>query len=535
MRIEIKRIGRRGLWLASFCIVFATMNPARALQSRASERIDGLVLSALNDRGITRSKMCSDAVFLRRVYLDMTGTLPTPQEAEAFLSNSRMSKRSRLIEALFEREEFADYWAMKWCDLLRVKAEFPSNLWPNAVQAYHRWIRTAIYTQQPYDEFARALLTSSGSNFRAAPVNFYRAVPKREGLEIAQVVALTFMGMRTDGWERDQVLGMAAFFGKIGYKKTAEWKEEIVYFDPAKVFLDPATERPVAPRFPNGQRVVIPDGKDPRIVFTDWLVANDAFSKSIVNRIWYWLLGRGIVHEPDDFRAGNPPQNPDLLDFLAQELVASGYDLRHIYRIILNSKTYQLASIHTESNFSDEANFSRYSVRRMDAEVLIDAICQITGTTEEYSSSIPEPFTWIPKNQRSITLADGSITSPFLDLFGRPPRDSGYESERNNRPSSAQKLHLLNSTHIQQKIRNSTQLLGLYAKNEGKNKKIQWAWKSPVESIDHMYLTVLSRYPTHEEKSVMLDYIKNGKLNRKEASMDLVWALLNSKEFIYKH
>ena len=281
--------------------------------------------------------------------------------------------------------------------------------------------------------------------------------------------------------------------------------------------------------------VDIPGGQDPRAVFTDWLVGSDIFAQSIVNRVWYWLLGRGIVHEPDDFRSDNPPQNKALLDHLAGELVSSGYDLRHIYRIILNSKTYQLSSIHNEGNRSDEANFSHYQVRRLDAEVLIDAICQITRTTESYSSSIPEPFTWIPENQRSITLADGSITSPFLDLFGRPPRDSGYESERNNLPSGAQKLHLLNSTHIQRKITGNKYLMGRRPKKARKGKEPAYDWLPPREVIEGMYISILSRYPTDAETEAAMAYYTKSGLKGWEAAVDIVWALLNTKEFIYKH
>ncbi|MCK4564904.1 MAG: DUF1553 domain-containing protein [Verrucomicrobia bacterium] len=525
-------------WVRSAIIasaVLCMLQGAGAKQDRASAMIDRLVFTKLNELGIPPSDPCTDEIFLRRVYLDMIGTLPTQEEARTFLDGNRADKRSELIEQLFDRREFADYWSLKWCDLLRVKAEFPSKLWPNAVQAYHRWVRTALHAKMPYDQFAREMLTASGSNFRVAPVNFYRAMPNREPQEIARIVALTFMGMRTDGWDREQLLGMAAFFGHVGYKGTAEWKEEIVFFDPNKQFLHPETKKPVAPRLPNGTVVKLPPGQDPRMVFADWLVGNEAFSRSIVNRIWYWLLGRGIVHEPDDFSGDNPPQNQALLDYLAAELSSSGYDLRHIYRIILNSKTYQLSSIHNEGNLADEANFSRYYVRRLGAEVLIDAICQITRTTETYSSAIPEPFTWIPEKQRSIMLADGSITSPFLDLYGRPPRDSGYESERNNQPSSSQKLHLLNSTHIQRKILNNTQLLGMYSQQQLKKKKSKGAWRSPDETLETMYLTILSRYPTAQEKKIALAYFQKSKLNRRDAAIDMVWALLNTKEFIYKH
>ncbi len=531
----MKKAWSFGLSIAVSAVVFATVRDACAAPNRASAKIDRLVFAKLKELDIPPSAPCTDEVFLRRVYLDMAGTLPTQKEARRFLNSNRANKRSILIDELFDRSEFADYWALKWCDLLRVKAEFPSKLWPNAVQAYYRWVRTALYDNMPYDEFAHALLTSSGSNFRVAPVNFYRAMPKREPEEIARIVALTFMGMRTENWEKEQWLGLAAFFGNVGYKGTAEWKEEIVFYDPTKQFVHPETKDLVQARLPGGRVVEFAEGKDPRQEFADWLVGSKVFARSVTNRIWYWLLGRGIVHEADDIRADNPPQNPALLDFLAQELVDSGYDLRHIYRIILNSKTYQHSSIHNEGNLADESNFSRYYVRRLDAEVLIDAICRITGTTESYSSEIPEPFTFIPQNQRSIKLSDGSITSPFLDLFGRPPRDTGYESERNNTPSAAQKLHLLNSTHIQKKIMQNKRLLGLYRKKAEKGEEPAFGWHPPEEAIEGMYLSILSRYPTKQETDKILAYSKESGLNRWEASVDVVWALMNTKEFIFKH
>lgn len=515
--------------------VFGSVQGTHAAPGPASAMIDRLVLSKLKELDIPPSAICTDEVFLRRVYLDMIGTLPTWKEARRFLDSNRANKRSLLIEELFNRPEFADYWTLKWCDLLRVKAEFPSKLWPNAVQAYQRWVHTAIRDNMPYDEFTRSLLTSSGSNFRVAPVNFYRAMPKREPEETARIVALTFMGMRTENWEQEQLLGMAAFFGNVGYKGTAEWKEEIVFHDPSKQFLHPETQEPIQPRLPGGDAVELSPGEDPREQFADWLIGSKVFAHSVVNRIWYWLLGRGIVHEADDFRVDNPPQNPELLDFLAGELVHNGYDLRHIYRIILHSNSYQRSSIHNAGNLADDRNFSHYYVRRLDAEVLIDAICQITGTTESYSSEIPEPFTYIPQDQRSITLADGSITSPFLDLFGRPPRDTGYESERNNTPTAAQKIHMLNSSHIQKKIMNSKQLLGLYKRDPDKKNQSEFGWNRPEKVVERMYLTILSRYPTDEEIERALAYSSDSGSQRWAASVDIVWALLNTKEFIYRH
>ena len=305
-------------------------------------KIDELVFARLKRLGIQPSYVCSDAVFLRRAFLDVIGTLPTPEEASQFLADRDPAKRTALIDRLLEREEFADYWAMKWSDLLRIKAEFPINLWPNAAQAYHRWIRASLRENKPYDRFVRELLTESGSNFRVPQVNFYRAMQSREPQAVAQAVALAFMGARAEKWPKERLAGMAAFFNQIAYKYTGEWKEEIVFFDPSK----PAGA--AARQFPDGTRpAATAAGRDPREVFADWLIApkNPWFARSIVNRAWSWLVGRGIVHEPDDIRPDNPPVNPELLAYLEQELVTARYDLKHVFRLILNSKTYQLSSI----------------------------------------------------------------------------------------------------------------------------------------------------------------------------------------------
>jgi uncharacterized protein DUF1553/uncharacterized protein DUF1549 len=498
-------------------------------------KIDEYVLNNLKRLGIPPANLCSDGVFVRRVFLDVIGTLPTAQEAAQFLADRDPNKRSALIDRLLERDEFADYWAMKWSDLLRIKAEFPINLWPNAAQAYHHWVRTSVRENKPYDRFVRELLTESGSNFRAPQVNFYRAMQSKEPQAIAQTVALTFMGTRAENWPKERLADMAAFFSKIGYKETGEWKEEIVFFDPAKT-VGKATNTPPQPgakgvpavtvRFPDGTETRLAPDRDPREVFADWLLApaNPWFARNIVNRVWNWLLGRGIIHEPDDIRPDNPPENAELLAFLERDLTAARYDLKHTFRLILNSKTYQLSSIPKTDRPEAEAHFAYYPLRRLDAEVLADALCQITGTTEEYASAIPEPFTFINQGQRSISLPDGSITSAFLDLFGRPPRDTGLEAERNNRPSAAQQLHLLNSSHVQRKIEAGPKLQYVI-RNQ----------KSPQALVTALYLMILSRLPTEEEMKTVAGYAQPGKVKGQEAAADLAWALLNSVEFLYRH
>lgn len=494
----------------------------RAAPPRAAGRIDELVFGRLRQLGIEPAHACADPVFVRRVYLDVIGTLPTASEVRQFLQDRRPEKRRALIEALLVRNEFTDYWAMKWSDLLRVKAEFPINLWPNAAQAYHRWIHTAVRENMPFDRFARELLTANGSNFRVGQVNFYRASQSKEPEAIARTVALTFMGARAEKWPADRLAGLTAFFSQLGYKSTSEWKEEIVFFDPNKTPAAPT--KPAM--FPDGTTAPLAPDRDPRQVFADWLIKPDNpwFTRAIANRAWSWLLGRGIVHEPDDLRPDNPPANPELLALLEQKLVAAHYDLKALFRLILNSQTYQLSSLARSSDPAAEANFAFYAPRRLEAEVLIDALNEITGTTEKYSSAIPEPFTFVPEDQRSIALPDGSITSSFLEMFGRPGRDTGLETERNNGITATQRLHLLNSTHIQRKIEQGPKIQALIRSRGG-----------PRQVVDTLYLTILSRPPTDEERSIVQSHAKSGGADARAATQDLAWALINSAEFLYRH
>jgi len=494
--------------------------PGSRERAERSDVIDSLMTAALGDLGMARADRCSDEVFVRRVFLDVTGTLPDPREVRTFLRDDRPDKRARLIDDLLARPEFADYWSLKLCDLLRVKAEFPINLWPNAVQAYHRWILDSLRSNCPWDEFAFELLTSSGSNFRVPPVNFYRALQSREPSAIAEAVALTFMGARIDGWPEQRRAGMAAFFSRVAFKKTAEWKEEIVYPDPVQTDALEAV-------LPDGTPVRIDAGNDPRTVFAEWLVdpGNPWFATNIANRVWYWLMGRGLIHEPDDIRPDNPPTHPEVLAHLSSELIAAHYDLKHVFRLILDSEAYQQSSIPRAEIAAAEKVFACYPVRRLDAEVLIDALNGIFGSEAGYSSRIPEPYTFVPERQPTILLADGSTTSQFLEMFGRPPRDTGLESERDNRPTRAQRLFLLNSTHIQRMIEGSRWLRDLYRRAGGDGREV----------VAEMYLRILSRAPTTSETETALDYARDGGIDRRQAADDLAWALINTKEFLYRH
>jgi len=489
----------------------------------STNEIDRLVFERLKELKIERAPLCSDAVFLRRIFLDVTGTLPTALDVQRFVWDRNPNKRRILIDRLLDCETFADYWAMKWSDLLRIKAEFPINLWPNAAQAYHHWIRDELRENAPYDRMARELLTSSGSNFELPPVNFYRAMQNRDPQSIAQTVALTFMGVRAEAWPSNSWASMAEFFANLEYKSTMEWKEQIVFFNPASTNAGAVTH-PESAKFPDGTPVVLTPEKDPREVFADWLITdrNPWFNRCIANRVWYWLLGRGIINEPDDIRPDNPPVNPKLLAYLEGQFAGSHYDLRGLYRLILNSQTYQLSSIARSTDAQAAANFAFYAPRRLDAEVLIDALNQVTGSNEKYSSAIPEPYTFIPENQRSIALPDGSITSAFLESFGKPPRDTGFAAERNNHITASQELTLLNSSVVQKKIQQS-RMIG-YQLETG---------KTPAELVTGLYLQILSRYPTAAELKTAVSHFQSG--NKRETAIDIAWALINTAEFMHRH
>lgn len=504
--------------------VMAKNNPVHPFEDgkefTCANEIDRLLLRSLGKKNITPANICSDEVFFRRVYLDVIGAIPDAKQAKKFLLDSKLNKREVLINSLLDDERFADYRSQKWCDILRVKAEFPINLWPNAVQAYYHWIHAAIEANMPYDKFAQELLTSSGSNFRKPQVNFFRAIQGNSPTQIANAVALTFMGVRLEKFPPEKRSEIEAFFSQILYKKTAEWKEEIVYLNPQ--FYEPMTLK-----LPDGKMAKIAAGSDPRIAFSDWLTnqQNPYFAKNITNRIWSWIFGRGLIHEADDIRGDNPPVHPQILEFLEKELVSSNYELKHIFRLILNSNTYQQSSIPKSNNANSGELFACYPIRQHGAEVIIDALSKITGSQEKYSSPIPEPFTFIPTEQRSIELADSSITSQFLDIFGRPARDSGLESERDNSPTPPQRRHMINSSHIQKKINRSKKLRALIRRSNNDSELL----------IKNLYMTILSRQPTQTEIDAIKNHYQDKKTSTQEAAADLVWALINSKEFLFQH
>jgi hypothetical protein len=490
--------------------------------SNSVSRLDACVDNSLDKNNLTASGLCSDAIFIRRLSLDIIGRQPSSSEARMFIELSGPDKRSTQIDSLVNSDGFVEYQVLKWGDLLRSKSEFPSNLWPNAVQAYARWMKESIRDNIPYDQFVMELLVSSGSNFRVPEVNFYRAFQSRDPKNIAESFALIFLGMRPSSKFGDNKVpgDLSPFFSQLKYKKSEEWKEEFVYIDKD---ISPKT---YSVSMPGGDKVVLKANTDLRIALVDWLTAkqNPYFAKVMVNRIWFWLMGRGIVNEPDDFRDANPPSNPELLTFLENEFKAHNYDVKYMFRLILNSKTYQRSAVANESNKSDENLFSHYRIRRLTAEQLIDAICDITDAPETYWSRVPEPFTFLPKDTRAVQLEDGTISTPVLEMFGRPSRDISFESDRNNNLTMKQVLFLLNSTQITDKINKSKKLKLLTDQIASKEKLIA-----------EIYLLVLNRFPLHSEISIAMTYFAETKKDKYQNTSDLVWALINTKEFLFDH
>ena len=395
----------------------------------------------------------SDSVFVRRVYLSAVGRIPTYNETKSFLVDQDPAKRAKLIDKLLATPEHADLIAMRFADMLRIKSEFPVNLWPNAVQTFHRKIRSDILSNRPYSEMAYEMLTASGSNFRVPYANFFRTSGDRSPAGLARITALTFMGFRVENLSAKEQKKFEAFFSRIRYKKSSEWKEEFVFTDPEK-----ATVKAWLPGC--GSFTIHSPEEDPRTVLANALVSKDNpyFARAFVNRVWSWFFGKGLIDPADDIfpergftdrlLAGlgsdanaEREVHPELLKLLTGEFIRSNYDMRHLFRLIMNCRSFHASSIVPQENRAlAEKYFLSYPVRRIEAEIVVDSLAVLTGRYTKYSSVIPEPFTFLPPRTHAVQIADGSISSSTLDLFGRPSRDSGKISERNNRVTAGQRL-----------------------------------------------------------------------------------------------
>lgn len=463
--------------------------------------IVGLLLAMVQTVAADR---CRDDVFFRRAYLTITGALPSAQACEKFLDNTRANKREVLIDRLLTSELGLRYMQMRWGDILRIKSEFPSNLWPNGVQAYNRWIYEQLLNNVPYDKMVRELLLSEGSNFRAPASNFYRGFQKRTSKNIYANINLLFLGNRncTDNGHQ--------CFAQIRYKSTKEWKEEIVYID----YYDSVPWQSTI--LEDGTTLRLTAGSDWREAYVEWLTSrnNRRFAEVMVNRMWYWVFGKGIVNEPDDWRADNKPSDPQLLKELTDEFIDSGFDVRALMKRILLSEQFN----------SPAAPVGDYQPQRLPAEVIVDALASVTGIWSTYSSRVPEPFTFYPPRTRSTHLGDATVSSSELELFGKVSRDVSLESQRNNAITSRQLLYLMNSSQLERRIRKSSALQKLYLNNTN------------IESIANaITLRVLSRRATPQEVALYKEYAEQSGLPLDEVAIDIVWAQINSNEFLYNH
>jgi len=484
--------------------------------------IDGHVWRKLRKLNIAPSAAASDAEYLRRVYLDIIGTLPTAEETRAFLAETAPDRRARLVDQLLKRPEFADYWALRWADLLRVDRQ---ALGHKGAYAYYRWIRDSIAANVPYDEFVRGVITAEGPLTEAPAGHLYKAVTKPG--DRASTVSQVFLGVRIecaqchhhpfDRWTQTDYAGMQAFFTPVNFKKSP--RGEMLIADGGGTVKHPRTGEPV---FAHALGTSLPERElegDRRQVLADWMTApeNPWLARALVNRVWAHFLGRGLIEPVDDLRLTNPPTNPELLDALAADFIAHDFDFQHLIRTITASQVYQLSSQPNETNERDQQNYSRALWKRLDAEVLFDAVCQTTG--------IDEKFEGVPAGYRAIQLWDSKVRHYFLKLFGRPERLSACECERTVEPSVAQVLHVLNSPEIHAKL----------SHDGGRIRQLVDRWPDDRALVEELYLTFYSRFPTAEERQIATEYLQSQGTRRRQAAEDLAWSLLNTVEFLFNH
>ncbi len=496
-----------------------TVSPAVALPQ--FNFIDRFVDQKLAKLRIEPSGLCSDEDFLRRVALDLTGKLPTATEVRDFLADTRPDRRAQRVEILLRTPEFADFWALKWADVLRVDRQ---ALGHKRAYAYYRWIREQFAQNRPYDDMSRDLLTATGP-LGEAPAGALFKVLGQPG-PTASAISQVFLGVRIecaqchhhpfDRWSQHDYLGMHAFFTQISFKGS---NESLVAAGAGGASVHPRTSEVVfAHALGTASPATQPEG-DRRRVLAEWMTApeNPWFARNLANRVWAHFLGRGIVEPVDDFRLTNPPSNPELLDALAQEFVKSNFDLRQLMRTIIASRVYQSSVTPTATNRQADQNFSRMLLKRLESEVLLDAVCDTTG--------VPEKFPGVPTGHRAVQLWDSQVSHYFLKLFGRPTRVTSCECERSTEPSVAQVLHVMNSPELQAKLSHAGGRIAQLERTIYEN--------GPL--VDELYLTFYSRHPTAAEKTQGESYLQAHAADRRAATEDLAWSLLNTVEFIFNH
>jgi hypothetical protein len=488
--------------------------------------VDDLVFAKLRRLNIVPSPLSSDEEFVRRVYLDVTGLLPSLEETREFLASADPRKRATLIDHLLERPEFAEVWATRFSDLFRVGLLDQGH---KGGRLMYTWLRNSIAADKPYNEFATELLTASGNLFFQPTANFYYVTEFSEPENIATNISQVFLGVRLEcarchnhpweKWTQDDFWGFAAFFGRMGIKDTYQNDESQVLLKAKGEVLHPKTKKAVQPKYLDGPGETEGPDEDIREKLATWMTAsgNPWFARAIVNRVVKHYLGRALVEPVDDFRVTNPPSNEALLDALAQDFVRNGYHLRHTIRILLNSRVYQLASQPNETNRGDQLNYSRYYPKRLMAEQLIDAVSQVTGVPEKYRGQM--------LGTRAMSIPEGA-PSYFLQTFGRV-KAREVICERDSQPDMAQTMHLISGETLQRQIT---------AKGGTLERWLADSSLGDEEIARGLFVSVLARQPDSRELGLALQPIRaKGTESRRQAFEDVLWALFNSKEFLYNH
>ena len=490
----------------------------------ANNYVDALVHEKLHKLRITQSGLCSDEVFLRRVFLDVVGMTPKKEDYDRFAMDSSPDKRAKLIDELLDRKEFTEIWVMKFAELLQIQTDDNQGMSYKATLLYFNWLKDRIANNVPMDQIVRELLTSTGGTFVNPSTNYYQV--ERDNLKITENVAQVFMGMRIqcaqchnhpfDQWTQNDYYSFASFFSQVGRKRGADPRESIIYNRKSGEINHPIHKKPMPPKFLGGEAPEIKSGDDRREILANWLASpeNPFFARNLANLVWAHFFGQGIIEPVDDVRVSNPPSNPQLLDELARRFTDYKYDFKKLVRDVCNSRTYQLSTQTNPSNEGDLRNFARAHLRRLRAEVLLDVITQVTETKNKFQG--------LPLGAKAIQIADGRVSNYFLTTFGRATRETVCSCEVVMEPSLSQALHLLNGDVTNTRIGQGKVVSNLLKKE-----------KKPEEVIVDLYLRCYSRMPTAAEKANLLASLDQEKPD--DGLRDIFWALLNSKEFVFNH
>ncbi len=492
-------------------------------QPAESNYIDTLLHAKLQKLRIEPSPLCTDEQFVRRVYLDVIGVLPTPEEFARFMVSSLPNKRELLVDELLDRKEFAELWVLKWAELLQIRSNIQVSY--KAMLLYYGWLQDKIARNVPTDEWVRELLAANGGTFKNPATNYYQL--ETDIVKVTENVAQVFMGMRIqcaqchnhpfDRWTMDDYYGFASFFTQIGRKGGDDARELIVFNAGGGEVNHPVHGKPMPPKFLGGTGVADVAGKDRRVVLANWLASaeNPYFAKNLSNIVWAHFFGRGIIDEVDDVRISNPASNQELLDELGKRFTGYKYDFKKLVRDICTSQAYQRSTQPTATNQGDSRNFARGPIRRIRAETMLDVITQVTDTKNKFQG--------LPTGARAVQIADGGVSTYFLTTFGRPTRETVCACEVRLEPTLSQSLHLLNGDTVEPKIVQGN-IVGRMLQEK----------KTPAQIIEHLYIRCLTRSPRPEELQKLLELMAKNP-DKKQALDDVFWAIMNSREFMFNH